>query len=328
MTDFATHEDDVPPQAVEGSVVFFAYAAIISAAIMSITLNVYHDVHHDPHSNASSFLPAPIAVMVGVFVPLLCAFISHVAASIPTNEWVKGWLFTLTGALMYVSATAGVKTLAPVIGLGPALAACVGFDATAMTFLGVLMLAMTRKTALAGWRARAAERERRAAAATLAARQARPAARETVQGNVLSAAGGNGQGNAPALSGGNTLALPAGNTAPARPPAGPLAADGETGPGEGPEGQGSGLASVSQMRRPAVTDEEIRTLAEDLAGKLESADKKLSVRAYIYGEGCADVPGLPDDFKGYGGKTSRVSPIIAEVKATRENQAPAAAGAR
>ena len=313
MTEIATHEDDLPPQAVEGSVVFFAYASIISAAIMSITLNVYHDVHHDPHSSGSSFLPAPIAVMVGVFVPLLCAFISHVAASIPTNNWVRGWLFALTGALMYVSATAGVKTLAPVIGLGPALAACIGFDATAMTFLGVLMLAMTRKTALAEWHAKAAERERRAAATALAARQARPAVRETVQGNVLSAAGGNGQGNAPALSGGNTLALPAGNTTPAQPPVGPLAGGGETGSGEGPEGQGSGLASVSQMRRPAVTDEEIRTLAETLADELALEGRPLTVRAYT---------------DKYGGKTSRVSPIIAEVKAARENQAPAAAGAR
>lgn len=310
MTDIAMHEDDVPPQTLEGSVIFFAYAAIISAAIMSITLNVYHDVHHDPHSDGSSFLPAPIAVMVGVFVPLLCVFISHVAASIPTGRWVKGWLFALTGALMYVSATAGVKTLAPVIGLGPALAACVGFDATAMTFLGVLMLAMARKTALAEWHARAAERERKAAVAAVAARQARPAARETVQGNTLTSAGGNGRGNTPALSGGNTLALPAGGTPPGRPPAGVLAGGGETGSGEGLEGQGSGLASVSPMRRPAVTDEEIRMLAGALADELALEGRPLTVRAYT---------------DKYGGKTSRVSPVIAEVKAARENQAAAAA---
>lgn len=309
MTDIAMHEDDVPPQTVEGSVIFFAYAAIISAAIMSITLNVYHDIHRDIHGNTSSFLPAPIAVMVGVLVPLLCVFISHVAAIIPTGNWVKAWLFALTGTLMYVSATAGTKTLAPVIGLGPALAVSIAVDATAMTFLGVLMFAAARKTSLASWRARAAEQERRAAVAAVAARQARPAARETVQGNSLA----KGEGNTPALSGGNTLALLAGSTGPVPGLGGTLAGGGESAPGGCPDGQGSGLASVTPMRRPAVTDDEIRMLAEDLADELALAGKSLTVRAYT---------------DRYGGKTVRVSPIVAEVKTLRDHAALAAAGAR
>ena len=204
-------EDDVPPQLVEGSVIFFAYAAIALAAIVSITLNVYHDTRP---AGGDKFLPEQIAVMIGVAVPLLCVFISHVAATIPTGNWVKGWLFVLTGVLMYVSATAGAKTLKAVMGLGPALAVSIGVDATAMTFLGVLMLAQSRKTALAAWQAGEAERQRRAVVASAAARHARPAARETLPGNSLVITPGNAAGNALGAAGGNAAALTGGSAAP------------------------------------------------------------------------------------------------------------------
>jgi hypothetical protein len=176
------------------------------------------------------------------------------------------------------------------------------------------MLAMARKAALAEWRARGAERDRRAAVAAVAARQARPAARETAPGNSLTAAGGNGRGNDLALSGGNTLALTAGGPAPAQGRDDAPGAGGETGTGDDLEGRESGLASVSPMRRPAVTDEEIRMLAEALADEFALEGRPLTVRAYT---------------DRYGGKTSRVSPVIAEVKAAREDQAAeTAAGAR
>lgn len=305
VDDAAAHEDDTPPEKVEGSVIFFAYAAIICAAVMSLTLNVYHDVRHGPHSGPFH-LPGPIGVMAGVIVPLLCVCISHVAAKIPTNNWVKGWLFMLTGTLMYVSATAGTITLAPVIGLAPALAVSIGVDATAMTFLGVLMFAMTRKTAVADWHARTAERERRAVIAAVAARQSRPASRETARGNTAGALAGNAQGTTAGVSGGN------GGPAPA--PASLVGGTAEARPAEVPdEGEGSGLASVSPLRRPVVTDEEIRLLASALADDLALEGRPLTVRAYI---------------GRYGGKTSRVGPIIAEVKAARENQAGPVSGAR
>lgn len=324
MNGIALSEDDVPPQKVEGSVIVCAYFAITCAAVMSVTLNVYHDLHRPGNGGhpplGFSALPAPIAVMTGVVVPLLCVLISHVAATIPTGNWVKAWLFTLTGVLMYVSATAGTKTLAGVMGLAPALAVSIGVDATAMTFLGVLMLAMARKSALAAWRAGESERQRLAAVAAVAARHGRPAVRETPGGNMPAVAGGNAPGN---TLEGNTAALAEGSTGGAAAPDGLVLATGETPAG----GQGSGLASVSPIRRQAATDDEIRLLAGDLADKLEAAGKKLSVRAYIYGEGCAGVPGLPDDFKGYGGKTARVSPVIAEVKAARDAAAGTSGGA-
>ncbi len=300
-------EDDVPPQLVEGSVIFFAYAAIVLAAIVSITLNVYHDTRP---ATGDKLLPEQIAVMIGVAVPLLCAFISHVAATIPTGNWVKGWLFVLTGVLMYVSATAGTKTLKAVMGLEPALGVSVGVDATAMTFLGVLMLARSRKTALAVWQAGEAERQRRAAVASAAARYARPAARETLRGNSLVITPGNAAGNAPGAAGGNAVALTAGSTppVPALPPG--SSAGGEAGAGEDP----GALASVSPMRRPAATDDEIRMLAEALADELAAEGKVLTVRAYT---------------DKYGGKTARVAPIIADVKARLDGAAAASAdGAR
>ena len=69
------------------------------------------------------------------------------------------------------------------------------------------------------------------------------------------------------------------------------------------------------MRRPAATDDEIRMLAEALADELAAEGKALTVRAYT---------------DKYGGKTSRVSPIVADVKARLDGAAAAASagGAR
>lgn len=300
MTEIAAREDDMPPEKVEGSVIFFAYAAIICAAIMSVTLNVYHDVQ--PATHSLFHLPKQIAVMVGVLVPSMCVFISHVAAKIPTNNWVKGWLFALTGTLMYVSATAGTKTLTPVTGLGPALAVSIGVDATAMTFLGVLMFVMARKIAVAEWEATAADRERRAAIEALAARQAPRATRGNTGGNAAPAAGG----NTPVPSEENAPAAPAGNGALS---ATLTVGSRETPSGDDPEGEGSGLATVSPLRRPVVTDDEIEMLAVALADELALTGRQLSVRAYR---------------SKYGGKASRVCPIIAKVKAEREGENQAA----
>jgi hypothetical protein len=299
-------QDGAAPELIEGSVINLAYVSIISAAGVSLMLNVYHDV-----TNGS--VPGIIAGFAGFLAPFLCATLAHVATALRFHWTVKVWIFALTGGLMFVSASAGTAVLRPGLGLGPALALCVIADATSMTMLAVLMIARDRKVAYAKWQAGEAGRQRRAAADALAARQARPAARETAQGNTLAVNGGNGPGNAAALSGGNTLALTAGNAGAAPVPAGAIAGSAGTPSGEGQEGQGGGLGSVSPIRRPAVTDDEIRTLAETLADELALEGKPLTVRAYT---------------DRYGGKTVRVSPIIAEVKAARDQAALEPAVAR
>lgn len=301
-----TAQDDAAPELIEGSVVTLAYASIISAAGVSLMLNVYHDV-----TNGS--VPGIIAGIAGFLAPFLCATLAHVATALRFHWTVKVWIFVLTGGLMFVSASAGTAVLRPALHFWPALALTVIADATSMTMLAVLMIARDRKVAYAKWQAGEADRQRRAAAAELAARQARPAGRETGQGNSLAAGEGNARGNTPALPGGNTLALTAGNGGPVPVPVGLPADGGGTGSGEGSEGEGSGLASVSPMRPPAVTDEEIRLLAEDLADELARDGKPLTVRAYT---------------DKYRGKTARVAPIIAEVKASRDQAALEAAGAR
>jgi hypothetical protein len=302
LTDVIT-QDDAAPELIEGSAITLAYVSIISAAGVSLMLNVYHDV-----GNGS--VPGIIAGTAGFLAPFLCATLAHVATALKFHWSVKGWIFVLTGGLMFVSASAGTAVLEPALHLWPALVLTVIADATSMTMLAVLMVARDRKAAYAKWKAGEAGRQRQAAAGALAARQARPPARETAGGDSLTAVEGNTRGNAPALASGNTLALTAGNTAPVPCPAGAPAEGGAT---PRPEGQGSGAAPGSPARRAAVTDDEIRMLAESLADELALEGRTLTVRAYT---------------DRYGGKTVRVAPVIAEVKAARDQAALTAAVAR
>jgi hypothetical protein len=302
--------EDAPPQPVEGSVIFFAYAAIIAAAIMSLTLNISHDTH-------STKLASGIAIMIGVGIPLLVVFISHVAATIPMNWWVKSWLFALTGALMYVSATAGTKVLAPALGLWPALAVSIGADATAMTFLGVLMHARERKTAIAVWHAAAAERDRQARLGVTAARHARPQPGNTAGSNGGNAAG-NISGNSLGDTAGNTAGAPAGNTAPAlRGPGGALAITAGTASAGVPAGEGAGaalrLVGGDDQRPGPVSEEEMYDLARALAKELAAVGRQLTFRAYK---------------DRYRGRSETIAKVVAAVKAELDDRVPAEAEAR
>lgn len=277
MNDSGTAVHDPRPKSMDPSVITACQASIVLAAGLSITLNVYQHVHsHD--------LNPGIAWVVGTFVPVLVALLSHVAAHVKSTWLVKALVFGISGLLMYVSASAGTTVLTPALHFGPALATSVGADLAALTVLGFLMHAADLRAALEAWQEREAQRRRQAELDALDAQYGRPAR----QGNTLGNGRGNAPGNVKGNGQGNNRGLLAGNAGrPALPPA-------ESTGTEAPGGR------VVQMRRPVASPEEIRALARKLAAELDIRGRALSVAAYK---------------ERYGGKTDRIAPIVAEVKA-------------
>jgi hypothetical protein len=259
----ATVQDDPRPELIEPSVELVGKAGIVTATVISVTLNVYAHLH-------GHLLNPAIGWVVGIGVPLLVAFVAHVAAHVRFHWTVKGWIFAVSAVLMYVSAAAGTSVLRRELTLGPALAASIGADLAALTLLGFLMYATDRKTDLKAWQKREDERVRQAQTADTVARYSRMARPVTVPGNSVSNAAGN---TAPPVTG-NTppaeLAVTAPN--PVLPPDSPVIPVA----GDDSEAQGSGHDAEVIDLRPVPTEEEMRVLARALYAETG----KLSVRLY------------------------------------------------
>lgn len=279
MSD-TTAASDPRPKTLRKDVEYACEAATVIALGISIELNVYDHLHN-------GHISPLIAWTIGIAVPALVAILSHAAAHVNFHWAVKGWIGVIVAVLMYVSASAGTRVLTPGMTHGPAVATAFGMDLAALTALGTLMYSASQKAALAKWEARQEARRRQAELDVLDAQYTRPRRQGNTGGNGEENVPGNGRGNAPALPEGNAgrLALPAASPAPGE---GPAASRGQ-----------EGDAEVYQIRRPAQAPEEIRQLAWKLAGELALQGKTLSVAAYK---------------QRYGGKTERISPIIAEVK--------------
>jgi hypothetical protein len=292
---------DPCPKTLRKDVTYACEAATIIALTISVELNIYQHVK-------LGHMPAGIGWTVGIAVPLLVAILSHVAAHVNFHWTLKIWVGGIVAALMFVSASAGIKVLAPAMGDLPAGVASYGLDLAALTTVGVLMYAASQVAALALWEARqearrlqaereARERAERAEYEALAARFGRP-------GNALGNSGGNARGNTAGTLAGNALGLHAGNAGwaalPAAPPPAVVAPAAETVPAGSPAGP---LATVTDLpRRPAMSDDEMWALAMKLAGERERVGLDLTVRAFM------------DE---YGGTPKRVAPLVKRVKEAR-----------
>lgn len=144
-----------PKKPVSRSVIVTAYVAIIYVCLESLVSNVYHDMH------AGGNVPAAITFFAGTTAPLMCAVLAHVAAHLNFHWSLKTGIFGAVAALMYVSASAATKTLAPALGLGPALVLSVTADTVSILLLGVLIENSARKTAWKKWEAQQAAAEAR-----------------------------------------------------------------------------------------------------------------------------------------------------------------------
>jgi hypothetical protein len=285
---------DPRPKTLRKDVAWACQAGMVIALTISVELNIFQHVK-------LGGMPALIGWPVGIAVPLLVAILSHVAAHVNFNWPLKVWVGGIAAALMFASASAGIKVLAPGMGGLPAGVASYGVDLAALTTLGVLMYSASQSAALARWEARQEARRAEAEREALAARFARPG---NSRGNAGGNREGNGWGNAPGGLAGNAQGLPEGNAGqPALPPAAPLAIDppdDETGP----------LATVTDlMRKPPMADGEMWDLAMKLAGERERAGLELTVRAFM------------DE---YGGTPKRVAPLVKRVKEARANGQSAA----
>lgn len=289
MSDTAVH--DPRPKSMDPSVVKACQASIVLAAGLSITLNVYQHLHgHD--------LNPGIAWVVGTFVPVLVALLSHVAAHVKSGWFVKVLVFGISGLLMYVSASAGTTVLTPALHFGPALATSAGADLAALTMLGFLMHAADLKAALDAWEEREAERRRQAEYEALSARFGRPG---NGRGNALGNSRGNAGGNAVKAAEGNAPALQPGNAGrTALPSAVVVAGTAETVQGDRATGP---MATVTDLpRRASMSDDEMWTLAVKLADERERVGLELTVRAFM---------------EEYGGTPKRVAPLVKKVKEAR-----------
>jgi hypothetical protein len=297
---------DPRPKTLRKDVTYACEAATIIALTISVELNIYQHVK-------LGHMPAGIGWTVGLAVPLLVAILSHVAAHVNFHWTLKIWVGGIVAALMFVSASAGIKVLAPAMGYLPAGVASYGLD---LATVGVLMYSASQVAALALWEARqearrleaereARERAERAEYEALAARFGRPG---NSRGNAL----GNSRGNATGAPEGNTQYLQQGNDGaryalPPAAPAGVVASTAETVPGIRATVP---LATVTDLpRRPSMSDDEMWTLAMKLAGERERVGLDLTVRAFM------------DE---YGGTPKRVAPIVKQVKEARAAGQPAA----
>jgi hypothetical protein len=293
---------DPRPKTLRKDVTYACEAATIIALTISVELNIYQHVK-------LGHMPAGIGWTVGLAVPLLVAILSHVAAHVNFHWTLKIWVGGIVAALMFVSASAGIKVLAPAMGYLPAGVASYGLDLAALTTVGVLMYSASQVAALARWEARqearrieaerdARERAERAEYEELAARFGRTG---NNRGNAL----GNSRGNATGVPGGNAQYLQPGNdgTRPALPPAAPagvVASTAETVLGSRATVP---LATVTDLpRRPSMSDDEMWALAMKLAGERERVGLDLTVRAFM------------DE---YGGTPKRVAPLVKRVKEAR-----------
>jgi len=278
LSEIAVH--DPRPQLLNPGVVKVCQASIIIAAFLSIELNVYHNVE-------IGHLPGLLGWTVGISVPVLVAFLSHVAAKVRLHWAVKAWVFAIVALLMYVSASSGLAVLAPGLHTGPALATAVGADLAAMTLLGFLMYAAEKQHALTEWQGREDARARQAHRSDLDSKFGRGGRGGTGGGTGP----GNGQGNGAAGNGQGDTAVP------------------DPGP-QDPTGNGDGTNVVTPLR--GITDDEMRELARGLADDLALVGKRLTVAAYR---------------EKYRGKNARVAKIVREVndERARAGQQPAAA---
>lgn len=301
MSD-TTAAHDPRPKTLRKDVEYACEAATVIALGISVELNVYDHLHN-------GHISPLIGWTIGIAVPALVAILSHAAAHVNFHWSVKGWIAVIVAVLMYVSASAGTRVLAPGMTHGPAVATSFGMDLAALTALGTLMYSASQKAALARWEARqearrlqahreARERAERAEYEALAARFGRTG---NNRGNAL----GNSRGNATGVAGGNTQYLQPGNggTPPALPPAAPagvVVSTAETVPGSGATVP---LATVTDLpRRPSMTDDEMWALAMKLADERERVGLDLTVRAFM------------DEF---GGTPKRVAPLVKRVKEAR-----------
>jgi hypothetical protein len=278
----------------------------VTALSISVELNVYDHVKY-------AHMPAVIGWSIGVAVPFVIAFLSHVAAHVNFHPAAKFWVGLIVTVLMYVSAAAGVSVLRPGMGFLPALGTAAGMDAAALTALGFLMFNTSVVAALTAWQDREQQRLRQEQAAQVAARYS---TRQQA---------GNSTGNSTSNRAGNTIPAVTGNTPAAAPPvtgpapqvtpAGTAPTPVTAGGGEGDTGeaaQGSYPGAQVIGLTPVPTEQEMRALARHLY----DTTGNLSVRAY---RGA-----------GYRGSQKAVMAAVAAVKAELglADDDTAAAGAR
>jgi len=282
---------DPRPKTLRKDVAYACEAGTVIALTISVELNIYQHVK-------LGHMPALIGWTVGLAVPLLVAILSHVAAHVNFHWTLKIWVGGIAAALMFASASSGIKVLTPGMGTVPAGVASYGLDLAALTAVGVLMYSASQSADLARWEARQEARRLEAEREALAARFSRPGnSRGNSQGNAGGNREGNGWGNASGGLAGNAQGLPEGNAGQAALPlATPLAI-------EPPEDETGPLATVTDlMRKPPMADDEMWALAMKLADERERAGLDLTVRAFM------------DE---YGGTPKRVAPLVKRVKEAR-----------
>jgi hypothetical protein len=278
-------EGDEEPPLVTAETIVFAVSVIVIALGLSITTNTYHDLHSE------TSIPWTIPLAFGIAIPVLIAIISHTAATFNVDWKIRAALATPVAAFMAYSANAGITVLGPVMGTFWAAVVTITVDVTAIVYLGVLVFASEMKRQHAAWEKREARRLQQAESEKIMARYSRDAARVTGQGN----AGGNAPGN----TGGNATAAIAGDAPLPAITAGSPPAGGVTGPDGNPEGEGTGPANVTQLRRPAQSAEELLTAAATMAADLAKIGDLITGRGYR---------------AQFGGKPDRVGPVVNDVK--------------
>lgn len=274
-----------PPAQLKTSVRKICFVVIVVAGVCSITLNIYHDTQ-------IGNLPWTIAGMAGFVAPFSCATLAHIAAEVKFGWFFKILVFGVTAAMMYVSASAGVPVLEHIMKTGPAITTMIGLDTAAIICLSVLIRDSELKKAFEEWKQAEAERQAQAERDEIAARYGRTQRRETPRGNT----GGNGSGNTWGNTGGN--GLPGGGESPL--PASEATAALPAGQGDGAGAEVLELDEHrSAARRESMSEDEMRALAEKMAGELAKIGEEISVRKFT------DT---------YGGTPRRVGPIVREVK--------------
>lgn len=286
-----------------------AWAGILVSATISLVSNVDFHVHG---SNGHYIV---LAAMFGFGPPVLAAILGHMASVSARSGVGKGIAYALTAVMMAVSAYGTASVMYPSEhSWVPAIGQAVGMDSISIYCLVVLIEFSAKKLAYEEWVAQAEhERQQLAAQAeyeALAGRYARPG---SGGGNGRGSSAGSGGGSAIGVLAGNTPALPPGNSPP--PPALPAAPAGGrvTAPEAVPAEPATGpMGTVTDIRKPAMSDTHMRVMAAKLADDLEKVGQELSIRAFQ---------------AEFGGKTARVGPVVKAVKEARAAGAGAAVAA-
>ena len=132
------------PEKFGTDVLIGAYAGIIAAAGGSLTFNIWHMTH-------KGHMQVLLAVIAGFLPPFLATILAHLAAATRLGSKGKGWVFFITGGMMFVSAYATSQVLTPADGLPVGVVFSLFTDAASMTCLFILMKAFAASAEYAKW---------------------------------------------------------------------------------------------------------------------------------------------------------------------------------